>query len=336
MSASGVADAVDRIKSRISVIDVAARLFPGWKAGKSCCSPFRQDANPSFSVYDNGRKFKDHATSESGDAIDFYCRAKGCDTKTALMELASWAGVERPPAARKEEPMPFRLPPLRQGTAGELGQLSRLRNLSIDGLHLAAERGLLHFAELQDQGELVTCWLLTDSKRISAQARRLDGGPLHTKDGRAVKAKTLPGSAQSWPVGLPECEGFPNVLLCEGGPDLLAAHHFIVAEGQQDHAGAVAMLGASNKIPAEALPMFKNKAVRVFPHLDESGQKAAVCWETQLRAAGADVHCFSLAGLSMTSGEAVADLNDLTSIDADQFEAERDLWALASWKGGAQ
>jgi hypothetical protein len=38
------------------------------KPGKSCKSPFREDRNPSFSIYDDGRKWKDHATGQGGDA----------------------------------------------------------------------------------------------------------------------------------------------------------------------------------------------------------------------------------------------------------------------------
>ena len=37
----------------------------------SCCSPLRDDLNPSFSVFDAGRRWKDHGTGSYGDVIDF-------------------------------------------------------------------------------------------------------------------------------------------------------------------------------------------------------------------------------------------------------------------------
>ena len=37
----------------------------------SCKSPFREDRTPSFSIFDDGRAFADHATSEGGDVIEF-------------------------------------------------------------------------------------------------------------------------------------------------------------------------------------------------------------------------------------------------------------------------
>lgn len=44
--------------------------LPG-EPGKSCRSPWRDDRTPSFSIFDDGRKFKDHATGESGDVFEF-------------------------------------------------------------------------------------------------------------------------------------------------------------------------------------------------------------------------------------------------------------------------
>ena len=48
----------------------------------------------------------------------------------------------------------------------------------------------------------------------------------------------------------------------------------------------------------------------------------------QLQAVGADVDAFSFAGLCQVNGDPVGDLNDCTSIHADDFENERTLWNL--------
>jgi hypothetical protein len=225
----------------------------------------------------------------------------------------------------------IRFPSLRHGTEQDLFKLATLRNVSVEGLMLATERGLLFFADMKDDDRTVSVWLVTDSKRISAQVRRMDGGLMHTKDGSTPKAKTLYGSKQSWPIGLQESAAYPHIVLVEGGPDLLAAFHFIHAEDQENAVAPVAMLGAGNHIPAEALPMFKGKSVRIFPDVDEAGSKAAIRWETQLRQVGVNVHCFNPSGLTMTDGAAVNDLNDVTSVSADCFETERDIWNMATW-----
>ena len=320
---------VDEIKALLTIPDVAGRVFSGWKAAKSCKSPFRKDKNASFSIYANGQKWKDHATGDGGDVIDFYSKATGRSTADAIRELALMSGIADE-SVESEESKILRLPELHQGVTGELGTLAKIRHLSMEGLQLATERGLLRFADMPDAGQSVTVWIITDSKRLSAQARRMDGLPLHTKVGATVKAKSLYGSKRSWPIGLPEAATYPHIVLVEGGPDLLAAYHFIRTEDREIEVAPVAMLGAANHIPAEALPMFAGKSVRIFPHLDEAGSKAALRW-TLLRQAGIEAHCFDLSGLTMTNGSAVNDLNDVSSVSADCFEAERDIWNVMTW-----
>lgn len=54
-------------------------------------SPFREDGNPSFSIFANGTRFKDHATGESGDAITFYAMARGIENREAVKEFLTLA-----------------------------------------------------------------------------------------------------------------------------------------------------------------------------------------------------------------------------------------------------
>jgi hypothetical protein len=61
--------------------------------GNPVCSPFREDRSPSFSVYDEGRRFKDHGNGDRGDSFDFFCRAKGQDAKTAFVGFVELAGL---------------------------------------------------------------------------------------------------------------------------------------------------------------------------------------------------------------------------------------------------
>ena len=58
--------------------------LPG-EPSESCRSPFRDDLNPSFSVFDAGRKWKDYGTDESGDVFDFVQKATGFDVLGSLL-----------------------------------------------------------------------------------------------------------------------------------------------------------------------------------------------------------------------------------------------------------
>ena len=163
--------------------------------------------------------------------------------------------------------------------------------------------------------------MITDSRRLNAQARRFDGRNwTHIED---KKAWTLPGSVGATPIGLREAQDFKSIVFVEGGPDLLAAFHLMWCSGTPD-LGVVAMLGASNRIPESELAAFKGKRVRIFAHLDDEGLKAEGRWWRQLKEAGAIVDGFDFSGLVRSDGQPVGDLNDFCLVDADQWEAERE------------
>lgn len=340
-----MSDTITQAKERLTIPALGAMLFPEWKPAKSCRSPFREDRNPSFSVHDGGRKFRDFATARSGDAIDFLALARGLSNAEAVRAFLRLAGMDD---AREAVPVGAVVPKvmqrieqqfvrsdrtptfpddLRPGTPAELTILAKLRNLNREAVKIASERGLLHFGTMHDGRSTTTVWTITDRDRRNGQARRLDGLPWQSLPG-TPKAKTLPGSAAAWPVGIQEATTYSCIAVVEGGPDLLAALHFGWAEGKESAVTPVAMLGASLSIPDQVLSMFSGKRVRIFPHTDDAGQDAAARWEQQLVAVGAEVDCFSLSGISMTTGEPVGDLNDLASIHADQFEEDRDLWNI--------
>ena len=97
----------EETKERMTIPQLAAELFPGWIPGKRCRSPFREDKNPSFSVYGDGRCYNDFGNGDHGDVIDFYARAKGLTNAEAIRELgerlsgaAVVAPVIRAPVAR--------------------------------------------------------------------------------------------------------------------------------------------------------------------------------------------------------------------------------------------
>lgn len=215
-------------------------------------------------------------------------------------------------------------PKLERPTAADLEAIANIRGIPVHGLTLAAERDLLRVADYRNS----RAWVVTDASRRAAQARRLDGQPWTTPTGQP-KALTLPGSLGAWPVGLaavrPEHRA---ILLCEGGPDLLAAHVFVSAENRQTDAAAVAMLGASARISDDAIPVFKGRRVRIIAHADEAGAEAVRRWGSQLHEIAESLEVLTLGTLQCQDGAPVKDLNDALHVDPDTFESARALWAL--------
>jgi hypothetical protein len=202
---------------------------------------------------------------------------------------------------------------------GQFSTLATLRGISIEGVRLAYERGLLRFGQHQGRA----AWFILDGSRRVAQARRLDGRPWTAN----AKAWTLRGSQAACPVGVEESAPFGTVAFCEGSPDLLAAHHFIWAENRERDCAAVAIFGGAN-INGDALRLFEGKRVRIFRHVDATGDAATNRWAKQIADAGADVDAFNFAGLRQTDGSPVEDLNDCARVHADDFETHRCLWNL--------
>jgi hypothetical protein len=95
------------IKARYTVLDVWRMLMPHSCPAKDGVvhSPFRDDRTPSFSVSKQGTRWKDFASDEGGDALDFYARATGCSLADAIQKLAEGLGqapvLPPPPPKRK-------------------------------------------------------------------------------------------------------------------------------------------------------------------------------------------------------------------------------------------
>jgi len=323
----------------------AVTIFPIWhhfgfpgnpERGQKVPSPFRPDRHPSVTVTKDGRTFKDWSGGDGGDVVAFIMKATGLSVSDAAKWLIEYAGTGRgnitpitritspvlQPTEQRQKPV---LPVIQRGDHKRLQVLASFRNVSVEGLQLADERGLLHFALLKN----LSAWLVTDSERVNCQARRMDGGVWpHLSE--PAKAWTLPGCWAAWPIGIREAQNFPMIALVEGGPDLLAAHHFIIAEERERDVAAVCIAGASMQIHESALPLFTGKRVRIYPHLDDAGRKAAQRWTEQIESVNAVVDCYDLSGIPTVTGGRVGDLNDLSSLDADTFESDRELWGVLS------
>ena len=156
------------------------------------------------------------------------------------------------PAPVVETVRRFKLPAgLHRGSHADMATVASLRGLSVAGVKLACERGLLWFGSSCG----FPAWIVTDGAQINAQARRLDGDLFPAfKELAERKAHTIGGSRAAWPIGTREAQSMPFVVVVEGGPDLIAAHALIVAEGREADTAAVAMLERPHRFPRTLYP----------------------------------------------------------------------------------
>ena len=313
----------------LSAIKTAYRIPAAWRdlglpgqSGKCVPSPFRKDHSPSFSVFEDGTRWKDHATGDGGDVFDFIRQAQGCSMAEAIRFVENRLGItpleRRPDAAKKAG---LKLPPLRPGTADELHELADRRGFKVEALRLAESRRFLHFCNLWGHA----AWCITDARRALFEYRRLDGKKWPAYGRLQERKAHCTGTGKAWPLGVLESEPFPKIAMVEGAPDFLAAIHFLIVESKDKAVAPVAVLGAANHALApEALAKFAGKSVCLFPHVDEAGQKGARAWAVALRDAGAArITAFDLSGLVLMDGTEGKDLADVCRISADCFEREQ-------------
>jgi hypothetical protein len=228
---------------------------------------------------------------------------------TWLSNLGSW---HSPPGSWHFSP----------GTEADRRALAALRHVHLAAPVAGSHLGTLFFGQVLG----FPSWILTDSRRLCAEARRMDGQPFPAVGTLgARKAHTLRGSVKSWPVGLAvhrwALADFRAILIVEGGPDYLAALHFMLAAGRAGSEGdclPIAFLGAgvASHIHPEALPLLAGCRVRFYPHHEasEAGLRAVERWGNQLTDRGCECDAFSFAGLRRADGRPVKDLNDCTQI----------------------
>jgi hypothetical protein len=277
------------------------------------------------------------------------------------------------PAPKLNEEKPHH-PKFRQLTEVEMASLAQLRGLSFEGVRVAArafrrvgavawkqrERCAVHgwdcWLKRDDcvgdnnwkpmHNRCWPSWVVTDDERRVCEYRRLDGELYPVKNGEGIKTYSTAGKA--WPLGAAELGKRRCVLMVEGGPDMLAAYHFLWGFEMLPHVAVVCMLGAGNRIAEEALDYFDGTRVRIMMDEDtekrvktgkgekwmKPGAEAAARWTQQLTMAGASVETFSLRGLRRADGKLVKDLNDLALCNANVVTSLDIREAFTEWKEG--
>ncbi|MGC1321704.1 MAG: hypothetical protein WA849_05955 [Candidatus Udaeobacter sp.] len=87
----------------------------------------------------------------------------------------------------------------------------------------------------------------------------------------------------------------------------------------------MAALGTGANLLAEDIEALRRCRVRIIADVDSAGAQTATRMGQQLVPVAAEVQVLSLAGLKRDDGLVVKDLFDLSRIDYDDFEANRDL-----------
>lgn len=290
----------------------------------SCLSPFREERNPSFSWFigrDGRDRWKDFATGEGGDTLDFIQKALGCSPGEAIKgllgmaQLAPGSALQRkapapPPSPAPSRPAQPKLPAkdllpadLHQGSPRELSELIESRSWIASPDHLAgpSETGALRFGTFFGQRS----WLLVDSQLRFFEARRLDAKPWgNGGKSNSRGSKSLLGAERLSPGCV--------CLFVEGAPDYLAAFILKARAGEESCAFGsdcfpVAALGASSSVSQEDLTRFRGVRVLMFPHQDKAGQEACSKWKRDLKRGGATVQEVNLEPYLIAGGKDLAD-----------------------------
>jgi hypothetical protein len=330
-------DAITRAKIALPLPDLWRKL--GWQGEpkKSCRRPYApEDTRDSASVFQKASGewcFHDFKAGETCDEIGLLAQVERLSNGDACRRFLALAGIKgdtphtpAPAATSKPSPPPDVKPERKPfiGTLRELGReeceaIAASRGLLLDAVMLAACEGLLW------HGERLGCasWVLTDSERWNAQFRRFDASPYVLSDGREVKTLGVKGGWAAWPLGMSALTSgsYRRAVIVEGLPDALAAFQVLLETGCAASCAVLCMTGAGLRIPLECLPFFAGVNVRIFCDADESGRRAALRWEGQLREAGAACDAFDLGGLIRADGKPVKDLNDCCLMAANERAA---------------
>lgn len=88
------APTLDELAERYTIEAAWRDLNLAGEPSRVCKSPFRQDRNPSFSIFDNGRRWRDFASDEAGRVFDFVAKALACDFAEAVRWIEQRLGID--------------------------------------------------------------------------------------------------------------------------------------------------------------------------------------------------------------------------------------------------
>ena len=293
-------------KATYTILDLWRMLgLPGEPKLGMNFSPLREERRPSFSIYDGGRKFKDHGgAGDQGDVIAFVQAQMGWTHAEIRDYFMERLGIDRGSGAHNGDHLqerngahngqqlsardakPIAWPSeLVKGSEEAWSSFAKLRGYSYPAVWTMAQAGILRFCVINGH----KCIAITDSERRSAEIRRVDGGLF----GGGSKAYPLKGVDKSWLVGAALLADGADVLITEGATDLLTALSLYV-----DHRKAggkriwcpMGLLGSKCKrLDPGLIERLKGRQVRLIPDGDDDGDIMRDTWAAMLTKVGCTV-----------------------------------------------
>lgn len=264
-------EAIRRDYDLPAVVGASVKLIRAGSEWKACC-PFHADRSPSFTIYDNGKRYRCFGCGASGDVLDFVQRAHGVGLRQAADLLTNGnlptvfvPSVPNVPtvdeAARINEARAiWRSAQPVSGTLAEAYLRAR-------GLHLPIPASI-RFARLRygktgpEHPVLVAAIASADHRLVGIQRTYLNA----TGTGKAAvpKPKLSLGRVSGGAIRLAPCAA--AMVVCEGLEDGLTL--------QQELGRAVWVAAGASMLPAMQFPAGVRE-VAVGGDADDAGRAAA-------------------------------------------------------------
>lgn len=290
-------DIFNEARHQLTITDAWVALGLPGTPKPSCRSPFRDERSPSFSIFDDGKGWKDHGSGEGGDVVEFIRHAIDGDHK----EVRNWLAARLTPgAATSTAPKPSATikrinwpSKLTEGDRATLKAFAASRGLTFPAVQVMTKAGILRFTIIHGN----ECFVITDASGRCAEIRRIDGKLFGDK-----KQFPLAGVNKQWLPGLDLLRTAPKftaVIITEGATDLLSACD-LYSRYQPQYLGKnswqpAALLGAECKtLHPEAAQLIRGRHVRLVPDADPAGDKMADHWSSLLRKIGCSVDVVNL------------------------------------------
>ena len=253
-------------------------------------SPFREDSNPSFSLFrdksDQHWCFKDHATGDAGNMITFVKLGRGLSSNgeaAALIDKELKLNLFKTPRPKSSVEYSERL---RNMKLDEFSPLHAEQIASVvgvrgtEGVFRVFDRGILGAGMMwrsKNGGKgypVPDCFFLYDRKTMSATARKLNGERFGD-----LKSVT-PNDWHKQPIGISAI--YPDAVygeideavFCEGEKDLIAVMH----GNTHDRAIPICMPSATTNTTQEHAERFANMTCSIYAQADSPGIVAALQW----------------------------------------------------------
>lgn len=204
----------ERLRESYLISDAWRNLGFEGEPSKSCRCPWREDRKPSFSVFDEGRSFKDFSADETGDVFTFIMPATGWEFKDVLQWIEVRTGLTRqhrmpmPSIVRRPSPpkpkKKLKLPALYTGTDKELMMLAQGRRVHPYAITIALKISTLRFGEVCG----LRCWILLDESRRLAEVLEVMAGHIVRIYPHHDPSRDRLEAAQGWPEQLASEAGF--------------------------------------------------------------------------------------------------------------------------------